>query len=538
MNKVEDSKRLQKVRETTYSYLVREVDPIIAKCITHLLLIRPEDNLPSAMLAYLQGATDISEECLLAGNGLITKRDQRMYLATKITPVLTKLMAGLAKYQPSNVVEYLCKELSLMIEKNECIELDSVENLPRPNKDQKRPQTSKGKLGDALAYDRSRMAPTELERPGTAPQPDRTAIPAHSPSSSSRKSQQISNNEVENSTIIPIDKPPMMISSTPIPNKIIQVAMLGTGGAGKTSIISALQGDNRSIAKPTLGFRPTTMMLGSDTQIKFYDLGGGKKIRDIWTEYYHDVHAYIFVVDTTIPLDSAEWLETKEVFTNVASNLLLAGKPFLVIANKADRNKSVDLNEICSELKFKTDRMHNIIACSARGYTSSPTSTTNPEEAVSLTDSRLEMGIEWLLTVVNSNFDVLDTRVASDTKIKAAAEAKKRIARERKVLRNKIAAAFFDSVRADLRPDGLEPAGPEEIYAPDEGISFLMDEIGATPDTIGEDAKMVAQLIGYQRLALQIVGALFAPVSKKKVPMTWVEIKDLVHELRVELGLD
>ena len=50
-------------------------------------------------------------------------------------------------------------------------------------------------------------------------------------------------------------------------------------------------------------------------------------------------------------------------------------------------------------------------------------------------------------------------------------------------------------------------------------------------------ALEVAAMTGYQRLALQIVGSLKVPISKKKEPMTWEEIYALVLEIRVELGL-
>jgi hypothetical protein len=36
---------------------------------------------------------------------------------------------------------------------------------------------------------------------------------------------------------------------------------------------------------------------------------------------------------------------------------------------------------------------------------------------------------------------------------------------------------------------------------------------------------------------MPIIGALKAPISKKKVPMSWIEIKSLIGELRTELGL-
>ena len=47
----------------------------------------------------------------------------------------------------------------------------------------------------------------------------------------------------------------------------------------------------------------------------------------------------------------------------------------------------------------------------------------------------------------------------------------------------------------------------------------------------------IVALVGYQRLAMQIIGALKAPINKKKEPMGWNEIKILLVELWLELGL-
>jgi hypothetical protein len=44
-------------------------------------------------------------------------------------------------------------------------------------------------------------------------------------------------------------------------------------------------------------------------------------------------------------------------------------------------------------------------------------------------------------------------------------------------------------------------------------------------------------LVGYQRLAMQIIGGLQCPVNKAKVPLSWLEILALIVELRLELGL-
>jgi hypothetical protein len=52
-----------------------------------------------------------------------------------------------------------------------------------------------------------------------------------------------------------------------------------------------------------------------------------------------------------------------------------------------------------------------------------------------------------------------------------------------------------------------------------------------------QDAVEIIGLVGYQRLSMQIIGALKSPINKKKLPMPWVDIKTLILELRSELGL-
>ena len=36
---------------------------------------------------------------------------------------------------------------------------------------------------------------------------------------------------------------------------------------------------------------------------------------------------------------------------------------------------------------------------------------------------------------------------------------------------------------------------------------------------------------------MQIIGALKSPINKKKTPMEWNEITEILYELRLELGL-
>ena len=121
-----------------------------------------------------------------------------------------------------------------------------------------------------------------------------------------------------------------------------------------------------------------------------------------------------------------------------------------------------------------------------------------------------------------------------DSVIKSAQEAKKRQEKERKILRNKILCAFPHKVdKAFVTED--TPKEPEDTFSIEEGETFLAAEIGI--DKLPPIGVEVAAMIGYQKLALQMVGAFIHPISKKKKAMTWEECHALVVELRLELGI-
>jgi hypothetical protein len=49
--------------------------------------------------------------------------------------------------------------------------------------------------------------------------------------------------------------------------------------------------------------------------------------------------------------------------------------------------------------------------------------------------------------------------------------------------------------------------------------------------------NMYLHVLIYINTYINVLGALNSPINKKKTPMTWVEIKSLIVDLRVELGL-
>lgn len=161
-----------------------------------------------------------------------------------------------------------------------------------------------------------------------------------------------------------------------------------------------------------------------------------------------------------------------------------------------------------------------------------------PDSVVTkLPDPRIDSGIEWLLNTVIQEFPSLNDRVCSDTKKKSQEEAAKRVARERKVLRNKIMSAFPQLVDPSLLPEDMSMV-PEDTFSEDEGLSFLASEIGEDVSSLPDIGRKVAAMVGYQRLALQIIGTLKAPVSKKKEPIAWEGIEALIQDIRKELKLE
>jgi hypothetical protein len=75
-----------------------------------------------------------------------------------------------------------------------------------------------------------------------------------------------------------------------------------------------------------------------------------------------------------------------------------------------------------------------------------------------------------------------------------------------------------------------------DLHSPRNGL-LLASEIEEELQALEPIAKEIAALVGYQKLALTIIGGLKVPVSKKKEPMDWAAILDLVSDIRRELGI-
>ncbi len=467
--------RQAKRKQDAIIYFHEKVDPILGDCITHLLLEQPSDVL-HGMRSFLASWDTTKVENVKSESlpSLKPRKELKLYLATMIAPIVGKLANRVASKQPEDVRAFMMKEL---------------ENMT---------------IEDALL-------PAVVEGRST------TVVPTV-PSSSKPTTVASSSASTSEKIIESKDK-----------SQSMQIAVFGINNAGKSTIVNMLQGKLDPKMKPTVGFRPISMSIGEEMVVKFYDLGGGKRIRDIWSQYYHDVHAIIYVVDSTVADNADNVKETIEVFQQTLDSPFLKGKPLLILANKQDLPNAKSPTSWQTLLPIPFDYHGQLFVQGCSAYI--------PEDFDPLTyqpDPNIEAAVDRICQAVLENYEVLNGRVKRDSAIKAQEEARKRIEKERRVLRNKMATAFIEQISPDyITENHIEP-DKNNIFDVEEGVNFLVGEIG---EELGEIGSKVAAMVGYQRLALQIVGALKAPISKKKTPMTWNEIYVLISELRDELGL-
>ena len=391
---------------STYQYFNKKVDPVISPCVANFLFKQPMDII-SALRKYFEN--------MKTGMGIgffdeidcyNPKINQKMYFTYNFGPVISKIIDLIAASQPADVVDFISIQL---MSKNIAnvfsgiIKSDGVNDVTV--------SAARNKLNGAINLANAIQNPAlkTFQKPIVI-------SPLKSPKSPSRA--KISNGLAVSPT-----------SAIPVVVRNIQITMLGLGGGGKTSIINALQGRFELKMKPSLGFKPTAMMLGENINVKFYDLGGGPKIRSIWSEYYHDVHAVIYVFDASLLGD--DLTESVALFVSTMEHPSLSNKPLLVLANKQDKEGAISSLELSVLL---TSKMKNIEKCSfaeCSSFTFKSNSTKFPSPIVNanshnsprssniipddfIVDPRFESALEKFLEKIQNNFESLDKRVCDD----------------------------------------------------------------------------------------------------------------------------
>ena len=119
--------------------------------------------------------------------------------------------------------------------------------------------------------------------------------------------------------------------------------MLGLGAAGKTTILYRLVlGEVVTTIPSNTGFNLETVKINK-TNLTVWDVGFGLRTFPLWSHYYADSAAVVFVVDSN---DTERLGEAKEILERILSDDLLEKKPLLVFSNKVDLPRSKNTTEI------------------------------------------------------------------------------------------------------------------------------------------------------------------------------------------------
>ncbi|KAI8852215.1 ADP-ribosylation factor family-domain-containing protein [Chytridium lagenaria] len=124
------------------------------------------------------------------------------------------------------------------------------------------------------------------------------------------------------------------------------VAIFGLDGAGKSSALLRLQSNSGTPPKTGWGFATADVHIPYQLfgrRIKFFDLGGSAKIRNIWSNYIAEIHGCIYVIDAS---NSERFKEAAEAFAVVFDDRRMAGKPFLILSNKQDYSGAARSDDI------------------------------------------------------------------------------------------------------------------------------------------------------------------------------------------------
>ncbi|KAM4634081.1 ADP-ribosylation factor-like protein 3 [Polymixia lowei] len=147
------------------------------------------------------------------------------------------------------------------------------------------------------------------------------------------------------------------------PDQEVRLLLLGLDNAGKTTLLKQLAAEDISHITPTQGFNVKSVQ-SSGFKLNVWDIGGQRKIRPYWRNYFENTDVLIYVIDSS---DRKRFEETSQELSELLDEEKLAGVPLLVFANKQDLTAAAPVSELAESLNLHTlrDRMWQIQACSA-----------------------------------------------------------------------------------------------------------------------------------------------------------------------------
>ncbi|CAH1784855.1 unnamed protein product [Owenia fusiformis] len=147
------------------------------------------------------------------------------------------------------------------------------------------------------------------------------------------------------------------------PDQELRILLLGLDNAGKTTILKSLASEDISHITPTQGFNIKSVQ-SQGFKLNVWDIGGQRKIRPYWKNYFENTDVLIYVIDSA---DKKRLGESGEELEELLEEEKLAGVPVLIFANKQDLINALPASEIADEMKLTQikDRKWQIQPCSA-----------------------------------------------------------------------------------------------------------------------------------------------------------------------------
>ncbi|XP_065828263.1 ADP-ribosylation factor-like protein 3 [Oscarella lobularis] len=143
----------------------------------------------------------------------------------------------------------------------------------------------------------------------------------------------------------------------------LRILFLGLDNAGKTTILKSIADEDITRITPTQGFNIKSVVSGG-FKLNVWDIGGQRKIRPYWRNYYDNTDVLVYVVDSS---DKKRFEETGVEFSELLDEEKLEKVPVLVFANKQDLLSSAPASEVAEGLGLPSlrNRVWQIQPCSA-----------------------------------------------------------------------------------------------------------------------------------------------------------------------------
>ncbi|XP_076835162.1 ADP-ribosylation factor-like protein 13B [Brachyhypopomus gauderio] len=225
---------------------------------------------------------------------------------------------------------------------------------------------------------------------------------------------------------------------------------------------------------PTVGFSKVDLKRGK-FQVTIFDLGGGKRIRGIWENYYSESHGVVFVVDSS---DIQRIHETRATMAEVLRHPRIAGKPVLVLANKQDQEGALPEADIIESLSL--EKLVNEQKCRCQ---------LEPCSAVlgygRTVDKSIRRGLKWLLSNIAEDYEAIAERVQRDTAKQRAWEEQDRKERAERVRKIREERDRKEREEAEQEERRVEEKKEEEeganMPSPIQPINSVVHEAGFPP---------------------------------------------------------